>query len=283
MYHQTKNTMEKLKTLLPALTIEQVQRDCPQAFATAPSNSVSSKYVFHSTEKIIQDMNKLGWVVVSAKQRVSQKGKVTKFSPHMIIFQNPELQINSEDEKLAVSAILYNSHDGITPLSFRMGIFRAACSNGLVVAEQEYTSFKIKHIKYTFEELQERMKEFLKVIPTQVDIINKMVERELTEEEQMDLALKALLARTGVSEDSVETPIYSEETLKEVLKPRRLLDNGNNLWLTLNRVQEAITHGGFKIETESGKLRKLAPVKSFEKDYKMNSDLFEVALEYLEK
>jgi hypothetical protein len=262
--------------------MDEVRSACPQAFATEPSNEVSSKYVFHNTEKIIEDMIKLGWVVVSAKQRNAQKDKITKFSPHMIVFQNPDLQIKSDDEKLAVSAILHNSHDGITPISFRMGIFRAACSNGLVVAEQEYTSFKIKHIKYTFGELQERMREFLEVIPNQVDVINKMVERELTEEEQMELALKALLARTGVSEDSVDTPIYSEETLKEVLKPKRLLDNGNNLWLTLNRVQESITHGGFKVETESGKMRKLAPVKSFERDFSMNERLFEVALEYLE-
>jgi len=274
--------MEKLRTLLPAMTMDEVRSACPQAFATEPSNEVSSKYVFHNTEKIIEDMIKLGWVVVSAKQRNAQKDKITKFSPHMIVFQNPDLQIKSDDEKLAVSAILHNSHDGITPISFRMGIFRAACSNGLVVAEQEYTSFKIKHIKYTFGELQERMREFLEVIPNQVDVINKMVERELTEEEQMELALKALLARTGVSEDSVDTPIYSEETLKEVLKPKRLLDNGNNLWLTLNRVQESITHGGFKVETESGKMRKLAPVKSFERDFSMNERLFEVALEYLE-
>lgn len=273
--------IHNLKTLLPAMSTEEIQKACPQAFAEAPTNTLSKRYVFHSTATIIQDMEKLGWVVVSAQQRKAQKNKTSRFSPHMIVFQNPEVKISSEDEKLAVSAILFNSHDGTLPVTFRMGIFRAACSNGLVTAETEYTSFKIKHVKYTFEELQAKMREFLDVIPSQVDVINKMVQTELTESQQMDLALKALLLRTGVDTESVETPIYSEETLKEVLKPRRLLDTGNSLWLTLNRVQEAITIGGFQAETENGKFRMLSPVKSFEKDYRMNEQLFEAALEYV--
>lgn len=273
--------MQKIRTLLPALSMDEVRTACPQAFSDSPSMEVSSKYIFMSTETIIKDMESLGWYVVSARQRKPQSGKYTKFSPHMIIFQNPEVQIKSEDEKLAVSAILINSHDGLQPVVFRMGIFRAACSNGLVVVENEMNSFKIRHRGYSFEELQTRMRTFLDNIPHQVDVINKMAEKVLTEEEQMDIALKALLIRTGVSDEVVETPIYSKETLKEVLRPRRLLDAGDNLWLTLNRVQEAMTHGGFKVETESGKMRKLAPVKSFEKDFDLNDKLFTVAMELL--
>lgn len=273
--------MQKLRTLLPAMSLEEVRTLCPQAFSDSPSMEVSSKYIFMSTETIIEDMESLGWYVVSARQRKPQRGKYTKFSPHMIIFQNPDVQIKSEDEKLAVSAILLNSHDGTHPVVFRMGIFRAACSNGLVVVENEMNSFKIRHRGYSFEELQKNMRVFLENIPNQVDVLNKMSDRILTEEEQMDIALKALLIRTGVSGEAVETPIYSQETLKEVLKPRRVLDAGDSLWLTLNRVQESVTHGGFKVETESGKMRKLAPVKSFEKDFDLNDKLFSVAMEFL--
>jgi hypothetical protein len=273
--------MQNLKTLLPALSMDQVRTACPMAFSESPSNDVSNRYVFMNTETIIKDMESLGWVVVSAKQRKAQKGVSTRFSPHMIIFQNPDLQIKSEDERLAISAILINSHDGTQPVEFRMGIFRAACSNGLVVVENEFNSFKIRHRGYSFEELQKGMRTFLDNIPSQVDVINQMSERILTEEEQMDIALKALLIRTGVSDQTVEAPSYSEETLKEVLKPRRLLDNGDNLWLVLNRIQESVTHGGFRVETELGKKRKLSPVKSFEKDFDLNDKLFSVAMEYL--
>ena len=98
--------MQQIRTLLPAMTLEQAKQKCPQAFATEPSNDVSSRYIFVSTENIISDMENLGWYVVSAMQRKARKGVETRFTPHMIIFQNPDIQITSEDEKLAPSIIL---------------------------------------------------------------------------------------------------------------------------------------------------------------------------------
>jgi hypothetical protein len=273
--------MNSIKTLLPAMTIEEVKASCPQAFAQHPSNTVSNKYVFVNTETIITDMEALGWYVVTAKQRKSQKNVNTRFTPHMIIFQNPDVQITSEDEKLAVSVILLNSHDGTQVLQFRMGIFRAACSNGLVIPVEEYSSFKMRHRGYSFESLRESMLNFLSSVTNKIDVINKMVEIDLTEDQKMDMALKALLIRNNISFDAVDAPKYSEATLKSVLAPRRPQDRFDSLWLVMNRVQEAITHGGFKIEIEVEKPRKLPAVKSFEKDFDLNEKLFSMALEYV--
>lgn len=274
--------MENIRTLLPALTLDEVRQSCPQAFAVEPSNEVSERYVFVNTENIINDMLALGWHVVSAKQRKPRAGVKTRFTPHQIIFQNPEIQIVSEDEKLAPSIILMNSHDGTHTLQFRMGIYRAACSNGLVIPEDEYTSFKIRHRGYTFDTLKESMDRSLALVSEKTEVINTMIGRELTEKEQMDLALKALLIRTNISTESVETPItYSEETLRDVLKPRRPQDRWNTLWHVFNRVQEAVTHGGFQVEVENGKRRNLPALKSFERDFRMNEKLFSEALEYI--
>ena len=274
-------SISSIKTLLPAMTIEEVKASCKQAFAIEPSNKVSSKYVFVSTETIIEDMQALGWYVVSAKQRKSQKNVNTRFTPHMIIFQNPDVLITSEDEKLAVSVILLNSHDGTHVLQFRMGIYRAACSNGLVIPVEEYSSFKMRHRGYSFDSLKESMLNFLGKVTNKIDVINKMVEIDLTEDQKMDMALKALLIRNNISIDSVDAPKYSEATLKSVLAPRRPQDRFDSLWLIMNRVQESVTHGGFKVEIDGEKPRKLPAIKSFEKDFDLNEKLFSLALEYI--
>lgn len=274
--------MLNIKTLLPAMSMEEVRKSCAQAFATTPSNEVSDRYVFVNTENIINDMLALGWHVVSAKQRKPRAGVETRFTPHQIIFQNPEIQIVSEDEKLAPSIILMNSHDGTHTLQFRMGIYRAACSNGLVIPEDEYTSFKIRHRGYTFDILKESMDRSLALVSEKTEIINTMIGRELSEQEQMDLALKALLIRTNISTESVETPItYSEETLRDVLKPRRPQDRWPNLWTVFNRVQESVIRGGIKVEVENGTKRNLPALKSFERDFDINQKLFAEALEYI--
>ena len=273
--------MENIKTLLPALTKEQVAAVCPQAFASKPSNNVSDKYVFVNTESIMDDMQALGWYPVSAKQRKPRPGVHTRFSSHMIIFQNPDLQITSEEEKLAPSIILINSHDGTRTFQFRMGIYRLVCSNGLVIPEEEYTSFRIRHMGYTFDQLKESMTKAVERISEKVQVINQMIEKQLTEQEQMDLALRALLIRSGVNTETVEAPKYSEESLKEVLRPTREEDKGDNLWVVFNRIQEAVTRGGFRVGVDGEKARPLNKIKSFEKDFKVNEELFEAALEVL--
>jgi hypothetical protein len=118
-------------------------------------------------------------------------------------------------------------------------------------------------------------------ISEKVQVINQMIEKQLTEQEQMDLALRALLIRSGVNTETVETPKYSEESLKEVLRPTREEDKGDNLWVVFNRIQEAVTRGGFRVGVDGEKARPLNKIKSFEKDFKVNEELFEAALEVL--
>ncbi len=55
------------------MTKEQLQEECPLAFATQATNpDVSGKYLFVNTETIIDDLDKLGWKPVQAAQRKSR-------------------------------------------------------------------------------------------------------------------------------------------------------------------------------------------------------------------
>lgn len=275
--------MLNLKTLRPVATKAELRNVCPMAFASQPSKHVSDKYVFVNTETVIDDLEKLGWFPVSAFMRKQRRAESpSKFSRHMVIFQNPDVTISREGEdKMAATIILTNSHDGTSTFQFRMGFYRAVCSNGLVLPEEEFTAFRIRHIGYTFEALQEKIQKVVELVPTKVELLNKLSSVEMTEEQMHDMAVKAMLIRAGVAPDAKDVPVYSTATIEAMLEPKREADKSSDLWTVFNRVQEAVVRGGFRVEVEGkARARKLKPIKSFEKDMDINQQLFELALQY---
>tara|TARA_B100000085_G_scaffold89830_2_gene81100 strand:- start:3302 stop:4129 length:828 start_codon:yes stop_codon:yes gene_type:complete len=256
------------------LTKEQIKNSTPLVFANAPTNpDVSNKYLFVNTETIIDDLEKLGWLPVQAAQRKARKAEGTIFSKHMVSFQNPNIKITSSDGDDAYPRILLtNSHDGMQAFKFSVGIFRLVCSNGLVVADEKFSDFKIKHKGYTFGELRNVVKQAVADLPNRVQVMNDMKNRILTEEEKRKLALDAMLIRAGV-----KTLEYDEETIDDILDPKRDEDAGNDLWRVFNVVQEKITQGDFHAALTGAKVRKVRKIKSFEKDIKVNKELFKLA------
>lgn len=257
------------------LTKDQVRALAPVAFATEPtSNKVSDKYLHVNTETIIDDLAKLGWFPVTASQRKARTSdKTTIFSKHMVSFQNPDLMIKGKNGDDAFPRIiLTNSHDGFNSFQFRVGIYRIVCSNGLVVADEEFSAFRIRHKGYTFAELQEVIIQAVKDLPNKVQILNEMQLRELTPAEQRQLAIDAMQLRTNRIDAE-----WDEETIQDVLTPTRDADKGNDLWKVFNVIQEKITQGGYSAALNGAKVRKVRKIKSFEKDLEVNQKLFKLA------
>lgn len=256
------------------LTKEQVREQAPLAFASKPTNpDVSGKYLFVNTETIMDDLAKLNWFPVRAAQRKGREGKTTIFSKHMVVFQNPDLQIKSEDgDNSYPQIILTNSHDGMQAFKFNVGIFRLVCSNGLVVADEEFADFKIRHKGYSFEELRKVVQQAVEDLPNKVEVLNKMRNKILTEEERRELAINAMLLRAGV-----KTLEYDDQTITDILEPKRDADKGNDLWRTFNVIQEKITQGEFHAALKGAKVRKVSKIRSFERDLQINKDLFKLA------
>ncbi len=266
------------------LTKEQIREICPVAFKEEPTNpDVTDKYLFVNTETIIDDLSKLGWEPVTAAMRKS-RGKDTIFSKHMVSFQNPDIKITSADgDDSYPRIIMTNSHDGLQAFKFSVGIFRLVCSNGLVIADEKFSEFKIKHKGYTFGELRQVISEAVKDLPNRVEVLNSMRNRELTKEEQEKLALDAMLVRAGIVPGSEKAKefVYDEETIQDILEPKRDEDRGNDLWKTFNVIQEKITQGDFHAALRGAKVRKVRKIKSFEKDLDVNKKLFKLATNLL--
>jgi hypothetical protein len=262
------------------LSKDQIRATAPLVFADAPTNpDVSSKYLFVNSETIIDDLAELGWKPVTASQRKA-RGKSTIFSKHMISFQNPDITIKGTDGDDAFPRIIMtNSHDGMQSFKFSVGIYRLVCSNGLVVADEEFSDFKIKHKGYSFEELRGVVNTAVADLPNRVEVLNTMKNTVLTQEQKSKLALDAMLIRAGITPGSSKATkfSYDAETITDILHPKRKADIGDDLWKVFNVIQEKITQGDFHAALTGAKVRKVRKIKSFEKDLEVNKKLFKLA------
>ena len=149
------------------------------------------------------------------------------------------------------------------------------CSNGLVIADTQFEAVKMRHMGYTFEDLQEKIKEMVEKLPLTVESMNKMKAQEMEEEQIIQFAKDAL--NTRFKEDELNR---IQIDLKELVNPVRKEDAGSDLWSVFNVVQEKIIEGDFEYRA-GGKVRKAREIKNFKQDMKINKELFEVALSYV--
>ena len=264
------------------LTEDDIRKTCPFAFKTSPTNpDVSDKYVQATTIDVVHDMAKLGWYPVVAKQCKTKKNSKGIRSFHLIAFQNPDVKVLNEKNDIEAfpRIILTNSHDGFNSFKFMVGLFRLVCSNGLVIADEEFSNMSIRHINYNFEELRKMVINSLKNLPNQIAVLNVMRKKVLSEDEKIKFATDAIKIRKGYNiEDKVE---ISKDTINEVLTPVRKEDNGNTLWHIYNIVQERIIKGRFSYAEKEKKLRKVRMITSIIKDLQINKELFNLANSYV--
>lgn len=268
------------------LTKDELRRVCPVAFKNTPTNpNISDRYVHANTETVIDDLSKLGWLPVQARQCRGKKNSSGIRSFHMVAFQNPNVKIvkQSTDGSETVDAypriILTNSHDGFNSFKFMVGLFRVVCSNGLVVADNEMLNMSIRHINYSFDELRRVVSESIKRVPDIVMTMNEMKNTDVTEEQKIEIATEVVKIRKGVEED--EKIDIDMDTIMDILNPVREEDKSNDLWTVFNVCQEKLIKGGFLSVGNNQKVRKQRGITSIKKDLDYNKRLWAVAMRYM--
>lgn len=248
----------------------------PSIFTTVPSSNVSSKYTHIPTEKIIDDMEKLGWGVVDAKEVQARTVHTRNVQKHLVVFRNPDVIINGDGgDDVYPTILLTNSHDGKNAFTFTAGLFRMICENGIVISTNEFEKLAIRHMGYTFEALQVLIKEMVEKLPLTVESMNKMVDTELSDESILKFAQECLGVRFGDDLKNIKVD------MDDFIAPSREEDKGNSLWKVFNVFQEKVIDGEFNYES-AGKVRKAREIKNFNQDMKVNSELFNLALAYTE-
>ncbi len=261
---------------LQKLTRDQIAEKAPQVYTEAPYEKVSGKYAFLPTYQIVEDMEKLGWFVSDAKTMKSKNETQKKYGKHMVMFHNPDIYI--KDQEGGVEAypqiLIINNHRGWGSFKFEIGIFRFVCSNGLVVKSADYGTFELRHFGYSFQELQDLVQKAIDVLPNIVQKINNLSSKVMSREEMRAFAQKAIQARFG------EERLVHESEIQQVLSPVRTQDEGNNLWVVMNRVQEHLVRGGFTVTTTGNKERKVRKISNMLKDVELNQKLWSLTEEF---
>ena len=258
------------------LSKKQINDVASSVFTNRPSSEVTDKYTFISTEKVIDDMEVLGWKVSDAKEVKARTKATIGFQKHLLVFRNNDVVINGEDgDTVFPQILLTNSHDGKNSFQFTAGLFRMICENGLVIADTEFEDVRMRHMGYTFEDLQSMIKDMVEKLPLTVESMNRMKNVELEEERVLDLAKSLLDIRVEGTDNT-----YDSSAIEEVLEVQRKKDEGLGLWEVFNRVQENIIEGNFHYKTKSGKVRQARIIKNFKQDLDLNRSMFSKAMEY---
>ena len=264
--------------------LEELKEIAPSIFTKKGSDKTSSKYTHIPTDRVIKDLELLGWGVVDAKEVNARQDK--GYQKHLVVFRNPDVSINKKStnvdgevfEDIVFPQILVtNSHDGKNSFKFQAGLYRMVCENGLVIADQQFEDYTIRHMGYNFEALQGVIKDMISNLDLTVESMNKMRKIELDENQQFEFAKKLLDIRVEGTDN-----LYREEQIGDILVPQRKEDFGDDLWSVFNRVQENIVEGNFKYYNAKtlGTERQARPIKNFKQDMDVNKKLFSAALEY---
>ena len=283
------------------LSKDELREVAPSIFSTKPSPEVSKKYSHIPTDRLIDDMELLGWKVIDAKEVNARTKGTIGYQKHLVVFRNDDIVINQMPSNIVESStsptgyrrtngtfakknpidtvfpqiLLTNSHDGKNAFTFTAGLFRMICENGLVISTNEFEKVAIRHMGYDFEELQKQITEMVEQLPLTVESMNKMIDTQMNQKMIMDFAKDMLAVR--FPEDELKRITID---MDEFITPVRPEDKGDDLWSVFNTIQEKIIEGDFDY-TVGTKHRKARQIKNFKQDMDLNSKMFDVALEYV--
>lgn len=271
-----------------AVTSEQLKSRFPAIFAEQEKQSLSDKYLYIPTYKIVEGLEKQGFSIVGAKQSGARTTEARQHAKHVVYMSHKTIDqawmnVGEEMPMLALT----NSHNGLSSFAVDTAFFRLACSNGLLMPTTALNSSRIVHKIGMEREVIEAASAVVTSFPEQVAMIESMKSIQLSDDERMAFA------------ESARNLIFSEETIEvntkagidlsaKLLLTRRREDTErkSGLWGTFNAIQENAIKGGLRIVTqgESGRrtLTRTRPVNAIDRDSKLNKELMALAIKMAE-
>lgn len=250
------------------LTHNKLHQVAPAIFAEAPSLMVSDRYGFVPTINIVDELQDQGWYPVRAQQTHVRNDTRKMLARHMIRFrQDPDRQIKVGDS--IAELVLVNSHDRSAAYQLDLGLFRLACSNGMVTPSGRLGAIKVKHGKNIVENIIEGSLQLTHEIPNVTELVEDFRSTLISTTDAIDFARLALEIRYGENWE-VESPVTPED----ILQVRRTEDIPSSLWNIFNRVQENMLKGGLSGRSQSGRRMRTRQIQSVTEDVRLNRALW---------
>jgi len=249
------------------LTNEQLKQKAPVLFTEEPHFNVSDKYHFIPTIDVINEIKLHNYYPVSVAQSNVRDLDKEGYQQHLVRFRHFDDLLAPSDN--AVELLLFNSHDRSKSFTISAGIFRFVCANGLVVAENIFESFKIKHLGDRENDVAAAVASITAIKPKLMAKIQKLESIKLNQPEKESFARSAI-------------PLRFERHLQvdyhDLLIPHRDEDAKDNLYTVLNVIQENLLRGNVSgTNKESGRRFTSKEITSISKDVDDNQGLWEIA------
>lgn len=249
-----------------ALSPERLRESVPAAFAPSAHERLSESYTFVPTARVLDALGQAGFLPVEARQ---SRAASPLHARHLI-----RLRRRVETVALRESVpelLLLNSHDGTSAYQLRVGIFRAVCTNGLVVSVGVLPACRVLHRGDVVDQVVRGALEMSEHFSDLGTMVERMERTFLDEPARLDFAAEALALRFPKDRPGTVTA-------SDVLKPRRPEDDGNDLWRTYNVLQEALMRGGIVRRSAKNRLTRTRRITGIRRDLGLNSALWDLAM-----
>lgn len=256
-----------LRTETP-LSDDQIMQVAPSIFAEDKHESRSTRYTYIPTIDVLNGLRKEGFLpfmVCQTRVRNTSKRERTK---HMIRLRHASQITGSEANEI----ILLNSHDGTSSYQMLAGIFRFVCANGMVCGET-LSDIRIPHKGDVVGRVIDGAFTVLDGFEHITEQRDSMKALTLNQGEQAAFARAALTLRY---DDPIKPAPITENQL---LRTRRFEDRADDMWVTLNRVQENMIKGGLSGRTAQGRKTSTRAVTGIDQNIKINRALWVLAEE----
>ncbi len=262
-----------------SLTIEDMRRSLPSIFAEDKHISRSDRYVYISTEEMLDRLMAGGFLPVEARTALPRDVSRTGHAKHLLRFRSRSELYKPENTfrgEAAYEVILRNAHDGTGAYGMYAGLIRYVCENGLVVADGTVSMIRVMHTgnrKWLMDRVLAGAHAIVERGPAVADKIKLWRTLELDESERAAFAKAAHQLRFGKPDGQV-TMIKPEQ----LIIPRRTADVGSSLWNVFNVVQENAVRGGLEGRS-TNTMRRITTrsISSIEDDIRINRQLWELA------
>ena len=249
------------------LSLDTLRERVPAVFAPSAHESMSAKYTFIPTERVLMGLTRAGFIPVDARQTHARKASPL-YARHVIRLRRRMESISLRDSIPEV--VLWNAHDGSGAYQIRLGCLRVVCLNGLIVSMGAFPSVRVAHRGDIVDEVVTSALEISERFGVLAGQVERMEQRQLQKEEQIQFAERAMAIR-------FPDPTRSGLLPAQLLTCRRVEDVGNDLWTCLNKVQENLLRGGLSRLTASGRRIRTRRITSIAEDVRINGRIWDLA------
>lgn len=252
---------------MTALTNDQLFRTAPSIFAAQPAESRSDRYAFIPTISAIEALRREGFFPVKAQQTRCRTPEGKDFARHVVrLRRGVDLDTRVKVGDSLPEIVLLNSHDGTSSFQLAAGVFRLVCSNGMIVADSQIGSIRVRHQGDIIEDVIEGSYRIIEQSEKVFDRIGEFQQLALTAPQQEKYAEAALTLKW----DEGKAPV----TGRDLLRTRRIEDRKDDLWTVFNRVQENLLRGGLYGRNANNRPVTTRPVRAIAEDVRLNKALW---------